>query len=100
MRKERLNSEPFSSVDTAWLRIDVPTNMALITAVMIFDEPLDLERLKITIQYRLLCYERFRQRIRENHGLRGSLMWEHDPNFDLDAHIQQIALPEPGAAVP
>jgi len=96
MRKERLNSEPFSSVDTAWLRIDVPTNMALITAVMIFDEPLDLERLKITIQYRLLCYERFRQRIRENHGLRGSLMWEHDPNFDLDAHIQQIALPEPG----
>jgi len=96
MREERSKSEPFSSVDAAWLRIDVPTNMALITGVMVFDEPLDLERLKITIQYRLLRYERFRQRIREDHGLRGSLRWEVDPNFDLDAHIQRIEMPEPG----
>jgi len=96
MRKSRMKSEPFSSVDAAWLRIDVPTNMAIITGVMIFDEPLDLERLKATIESRLLCYERFRQRVREKNGFGGSLSWELDPNFDLDAHLQRTTLPPPG----
>jgi WS/DGAT/MGAT family acyltransferase len=96
MREKRLNSEPFSSVDAAWLRIDVPTNMAIITGVMIFDEPLDLERFKKTVEYRLLCYERFRQRAREKNGFRGSLRWEPDANFNLDAHLPHATLPPPG----
>ena len=96
MREKRMKSEPFSNVDAAWLRIDVPTNMAIITGVMIFDEPLDVERLKKTIEYRLLCHERFRQRVREKNGFRGTLRWEFDPHFNLDSHIQQATLPPPG----
>ena len=31
-----------SRVDTAWLRMERPTNLMMITGVMMFDEPLDI----------------------------------------------------------
>ncbi|RMF55069.1 MAG: wax ester/triacylglycerol synthase family O-acyltransferase, partial [Bacteroidetes bacterium] len=53
--------EPLSNVDTAWLRMDHPTNLMMITGVMMFDAPLDMERLKAVLTERLLSYDRFRQ---------------------------------------
>ena len=88
-------NEPFSSVDAAWLRIDSPTNMAIITGVMIFDEHLDLERLQKTIEYRMLRYDRFRQRVREGHGYFEKPSWEFDPDFDIGNHIRKSVLQKP-----
>ena len=88
--------ESFSPVDAAWLRMDTPTNMAMITGVMMFSERLDIWRLKEVVEHRLLQHERFRQRVRQSLlGLRRP-SWEIDPHFDLNAHIRHIALPEPG----
>lgn len=92
----RLRREIFSPVDAAWLRMDSPTNMAMITGVMMFDEPLDLARLKAVITDRLLRYPRFRQRVREPLLPLGLPRWEPDPHFDLAAHLHRIALPPPG----
>jgi hypothetical protein len=36
----RLKREPMSRVDTAWLRMERPTNPMMITGVMMFAEPM------------------------------------------------------------
>ena len=39
MDTDRIVSETFSSVDAAWLHMDTPTNLAIITGVMTFHRP-------------------------------------------------------------
>lgn len=96
MASRRTRSETFSTVDAAWLHIDTPTNMAMITGVLMFDEPLDFERVKATIECRLLPFARFRQRVKEPLLRVGLPRWEIDPHFDLAAHVGRITLPAPG----
>lgn len=89
-------SETFSAVDAAWLHIDTPTNMAMITGVMMFDEPLEFDRVRAMIECRLACIPRYRQRVKEPRLRLGLPRWEADPHFDLVAHISRIDLPPPG----
>lgn len=90
-------SEPFTSVDAAWLHMDQPANLAMITGVLMFDAPLDFARLKATYQHRLLpAFPRFRQRVREPRLSLGLPRWELDPNFALDHHLGQLDLAAPG----
>ena len=92
----RLHRETFSNVDAAWLHMESPTNTAMITGVLMFDEPLDFEWFKATVAYRLLQHDRFRQRVHEPDLGLGMPAWEDDPDFDLDRHILRVQLPEPG----
>lgn len=85
-------SEPFSSVDAAWLHMDTPTNLANITGVMSFPTPLNYARLRATIEARLLPHIRFRQRIDEPSLSIGLPRWELDPDFDLNYHLQRASL--------
>jgi diacylglycerol O-acyltransferase len=87
------HSERLSNVDTAWLRMEDPTNLMMVTGVLVFDRPLNFERLRATFEQRLLCFERFRQRVVTTGG---AAHWEPDPNFTLSAHLHRIALPAPG----
>ncbi len=82
--------EPLSGVDTAWLRMDEPTNLMTITAVLVLEDPMDLATLKELLRERFLGFTRFRQRIRNPEG---SPVWELDPHFDLDQHVRRSALP-------
>jgi diacylglycerol O-acyltransferase len=82
-----------SSVDTAWLRMDRPTNLMMICSVMMFADRLDLEDVKEVVRTRCLCFHRFRQRVVESVG---GVHWETDPNFALDWHVRRIALPGGG----
>jgi WS/DGAT/MGAT family acyltransferase len=91
-----LQREKMAHVDTAWWHMEAPTNLMMITAVMIFEGELNFERLRTTIEKRLLTYDRFRQRVIEPAGLFGPVTWELDPNYDLDAHIRRVGLPDPG----
>lgn len=87
------NRERISHVDTAWLRMDRPTNLMQIVGVMIFDGRIDFPRLKRTVEARLLRYRRFRQCATiEGNGA----WWVDDRNFDLDAHLKHTLLPFPG----
>ena len=61
-----MNREPLSNFDAFLLRMDTPTNMALITGLMIFDKPVEFERMRATMEHRLLEFDRFRQRIGED----------------------------------
>ena len=82
-----------SGPDAAWLRMDNPTNLMMITGVLTFDEVLTMDEVKTIVEQRLLIYNRFRQRVIDRHS---TPRWEDDPYFDLDRHIHRLALPPPG----
>jgi WS/DGAT/MGAT family acyltransferase len=89
-------SEPFSSVDAAWLRMEDPTNLMMITCVLMFGETLDFARLTAVIERRLLRFGRFRMRVSHPYRRDGTPRWEVDPHFDLRSHVHRVALPAPG----
>jgi hypothetical protein len=55
--------KPLANVDTAWLRMEDPTNLMMITGMMTFDTPIPYETYKKVIEQRLLRFERFRQKV-------------------------------------
>src|SRR5262245_34292446 len=82
--------ERISGVDTAWLRMEHPTNLMMIVGVMMFDRKLDLKTVKRIIGERFLAFRRFRQRaVQDPTGA----WWEDDPAFDIDGHVHRTALP-------
>jgi diacylglycerol O-acyltransferase len=91
--KRILRREPMSRVDTAWLRMERPTNPMMITGVLMFAEPMSLARLRGVIEKRFLAYARFRQKPVETAA---GASWQEDAHFDLDWHVQLAALPGRG----
>ncbi|MCL1633725.1 wax ester/triacylglycerol synthase family O-acyltransferase [Luteimonas sp. SX5] len=79
-----------SRVDTAWLRMERPTNPMMITGVLMFAEPMALAKLKSVIEHRFLDYARFRQKAVD---AAAGASWQDDEHFDLDWHVQLAALP-------
>jgi WS/DGAT/MGAT family acyltransferase len=90
-----LNRERMSGVDTAWLRMEHPTNLMMIVGVMMFRERIDFQKLKSTLEQRFLSYPRFRQKaVQDPTGA----WWETDKQFDLANHLKRIKLPGKAAA--
>ncbi len=88
--------EIMSPVDVAWLSMEEPTNLMMVNAVITFDQPLDMARVRQVLEYRWLRYERFRQRVVRPPVPLLRPYWQDDPHFDLALHLQHIALPAPG----
>lgn len=86
--------EAMSNVDFAWLRMDDPTNLMMISGVLVFDRPLTMERLRAVVEERLLPIPRFRQRVVAPAW--GRPRWEVADGFDLDDHLSHSSLPDPG----
>jgi WS/DGAT/MGAT family acyltransferase len=78
------------------LHLEEPANRMVMTAVMVFEAPIDFERLKATIETRLLSMRRFRQRLVWSRLGVGKPYWEDDPEFDINYHLQRAILPPPG----
>ena len=85
-----------SAVDTAWLRMDRPQNLMMITGVLLFGERVGLRRLRKVIAERFAVFKRFRQRPVEMPGM---AFWETDRDFDVARHVVAQALPAPGGRV-
>ena len=91
-----LDGKPMSNVDAAWLHMESPTNLMLITGVMSFYEKLEFSELKELIEDRFLSYDRFRQKVVTSSLPGIGPRWVDDPYFNLRSHLQRIALPDPG----
>jgi diacylglycerol O-acyltransferase len=90
-------SARLSSADAAWLHMDRPTNLMVINSVLLFEGPVEWERVKQVTQVRLVDrYPRFRQRVIESRVPLRSPRWEDDPDFALEHHVHHRALPAPG----
>ena len=90
-------TQRMSHADAAWLHMDEPTNLMVITGVLWFDQPPDWEGVRERIRERMVeRFPRFRQRVVEGTGLVSGPHWEDDPTFDLDLHLHRIRLANPG----
>ena len=54
--------ERMSAVDTAWLRMDRPDNLMMITGIMILRDDLGFAELKSLLAKRFLRFHRFRRK--------------------------------------
>jgi WS/DGAT/MGAT family acyltransferase len=84
---------PLAEVDSAWLRMDDPTNLMVVTGVMVTDAPVPFEDIRDVVVARLLKFRRFRQRVVDD-VLVGPAHWEDDDRLSLDYHLVRATLPE------
>ncbi len=83
-----------SSADAAWLRMDRPENLMVITSVLRFDGRLELAPLLEVVRERLVeRYPRFSERVVEGGGPLSGPRWERDAGFDLARHVHRTAMP-------
>ncbi|MEJ8566818.1 WS/DGAT/MGAT family O-acyltransferase [Elongatibacter sediminis] len=85
-----MTREPMSKVDTAWLRMEQPTNLMMITGVVGLEAEASYTRLVETVQSRFLAFRRFRQKAVSTSS---GVFWETDPDFDIHGHVRRVALP-------
>ncbi|GAB2874657.1 wax ester/triacylglycerol synthase family O-acyltransferase [Pseudoduganella ginsengisoli] len=90
MARPQTQREALTAVDTAWLRMDRPSNLMMICGMLMLEAPVGLQQLRDVIRTRMLCFHRFRQRVAD---AAGSPYWETDAEFDLDWHVRHMALP-------
>lgn len=85
-----------SNVDAAWLGMDEPENLMMITAVLCFDTRVDWDRLHTIVGPRLLeRFPKFSQRPMPSRSPLEQPVWQDDPDFDVCHHIQRSVL-DPG----
>jgi len=89
-------AESLSAVDTAWLHMEDPTNLMMVTGVLVFERPLDFDRVAQLLRDRLLSIPRFTQRVVEPRLPFAGPRWETDPHFDLRSHFHRVSLHPPG----
>src|SRR5229473_5632618 len=87
---------PMSSVDAAWLGMEDPTNLMMVTGVLALDGKVDPKRLRTLLDKRLAPFGRFHQRVVRPRSRAGMPHWQDDERFDIDNHVSHIALPAPG----
>ena len=85
-----LAGERMTKVDTAWLRMDSPSNLMMIMGVWTLKPGIKYQDLCRRVQERLLEYDRFRQRVREDAA---GATWVEDAGFDIERHVVREKLP-------
>lgn len=93
---ELSNMQPISGMDSTFLYIETPTSPMHIGAVAVIEGSLDFDSFKKTIASRLHQIPKLRQRLIEVPLSIDHPYWVDDPDFNLDMHIDHIALPKPG----
>jgi WS/DGAT/MGAT family acyltransferase len=79
--------------------MDDPTNLMVVTGVLVLDAPVPLPRLRELVEKRLLRFRRFTSCVVPPFAGVGLPSWEPDPEFDLDRHLLLEKL-GPGAGEP
>jgi diacylglycerol O-acyltransferase / wax synthase len=90
-----------TGLDAAFLALDSPTVYGHVGSVCILDpstaaQPLTLDRLTELIESRLHLVPPFRRRLVEVPLGLDQPYWIEDPNFDIEFHVRELALPQPG----
>ena len=85
-----LHGERMSKVDTAWLRMDSPSNLMMIVGVLVLKPGISYKALFTRIRARILQYPRFLQCVVEDMA---GATWMNDPLFDLSNHVVLEKLP-------
>jgi len=84
-------------MDSTFLYIETPTSPMHIGAVAIVEGTLKFDEFKKTIASRIHQVPKLRQRLVEVPFSIDHPYWVDDPDFNIDMHIDHIALPKPGS---
>lgn len=84
------NKESMRKVDTAWLRMESPSNLMMITGMMFLDCLPDYDVFTQMIETNFLKFRRFKQKAVENST---GTYWQDDEFFEIGGHIRKAALP-------
>ncbi len=79
-----LSGERMSKVDTAWLRMDSPSNLMMIVGVWVLKPGIGHADLCQRIEERLLKYPRFAQKVVQDAA---GATWVRDDAFDINRHV-------------
>ncbi|MDD2923612.1 wax ester/triacylglycerol synthase family O-acyltransferase [Rhodoferax sp.] len=85
-----VGTERMSKVDTAWLRMDSPSNLMMIMGVWIIKPAVSYAAVCQRIEERLLKYPRFLQKVRQDAT---GASWVEDSHFDIRHHVLREKLP-------
>ena len=85
-----LGGERMSKVDTAWLRMDSPSNLMMIVGVWILKPGVSYAAVCERIQDRFLKYPRFGQYVQQDAA---GATWVTDPDFRIERHVVRETLP-------
>ena len=84
------NKESMRKVDTAWLRMESPSNLMMITGMMFLDKLPVYDEFIDMINKNFLSYRRFKQKAVINST---GTYWQDDEFFDIKGHVRRVALP-------
>src|SRR6476646_12112134 len=93
--------QQLSGLDAAFLTLDSPTAYGHVGSVCILEPPqggeaLTLDRLTELVESRLHLVPPFRRRLAEVPLGLDQPYWIEDPDFDIEFHVRELALPAPG----
>jgi diacylglycerol O-acyltransferase / wax synthase len=94
--------EQLSGLDAAFLAMETPTVYGHVGSICVLDpstspEPFTFERLTRLIESRLPLVPPFRRRLVEVPLGLDQPYWIEDPDFDIEFHVRELALPQPGS---
>jgi len=85
-----ITGERMTKVDTAWLRMDSPSNLMMIVGVWILKPGVSYAAVCERIQERFLKYPRFSQYVQQDAA---GATWVADPDFRIERHVVREKLP-------
>ncbi len=93
--------QQLTGLDAAFLAMETSSVYGHVGSVCVLDpstapEPLTLERLQRAISERLHLVPPFRRRLAEVPFGFDQPYWIEDPDFDIEFHVRELALPAPG----
>ena len=93
--------QQLSGLDAAFLAMETPSVYGHVGSVCVLDpssapEPLTLERLTEIVESRLHLVPPFRRRLVNVPLGLDQPYWIEDPDFDIEFHVRELALPAPG----
>jgi len=92
------HGDRLSAVDVSFLAQEGPSSHMHIGAVTVFEGPPPaFDELSDLLRSRLHLVPRYRHRLATLPLASGRPLWVDDPDFDLEYHLRQTALPPPGS---
>ncbi|HOP22993.1 MAG TPA: wax ester/triacylglycerol synthase family O-acyltransferase, partial [Gammaproteobacteria bacterium] len=73
-------------VDTAWLRMESPSNLMMITGMMFLDNLPNYDDFLEMVRNNFLSFRRFRQKAVMNST---GTYWQDDEFFDIKGHVRR-----------
>jgi len=89
--------QPLSGLDSSFLYLEDAHQPMHVGSVLVFEGSMNFESFRQTMASRVHLVPRLKQRlVMVPFGI-GKPYWVEDPAFNLDVHLQHVALPSPGS---